>query len=111
LIGNLTQDPELRYTPSGVAVTDIVIAVNEKRRASTGEWVEETTFINVIIWGRTAEYVHQNTQKSSRVFVEGKLKIDTWNKDGEKRTKLKVVSERIVLLDKESDRNDEEENT
>ncbi len=98
LVGNLTRDPELRYVPSGMAVTDVGLAVNDRRKAANGEWVEETTFVDVTLWGRTAEVACEYLNKGSPMLVEGRLKLDTWEKEGKKNSKLKVVGERIQLL-------------
>lgn len=98
LIGNLTRDVELRYLQSGTAVTDVSLAVNEKYKNSSGEWVEEVSYIDVTVWGRTAEVMSEYLSKGSPVFIEGRLKLDTWEKDGQKRSKLKVVCERMQLI-------------
>jgi single-strand DNA-binding protein len=98
LVGNLTRDPELRYLGSGMAVTDIGLAVNEKRKNANGEWIEETTFVDVTLWGRTAEVTSEYATKGSPILIEGRLKLDSWEKDGQKRSKLKVVGERMQLL-------------
>jgi single-strand DNA-binding protein len=97
-VGNLTRDPELRYVQSGMAVTDVGLAVNDRRKTATGEWVEETTFVDVTVWGRQAETVSEYLTKGSPVLFEGRLKLDTWEKDGQKHSKLKVVCERMQLL-------------
>ncbi len=98
LLGNLTRDVELRYTPGGTAVTDIGLAVNDRRKNQAGEWVDETTFVDVTFWGRTAEVASEYLSKGSPVFVEGRLKLDTWESDGQKRSKLHVICERMQLL-------------
>ncbi len=99
LVGNLTRDPELRYVPSGMAVTDIGLAVNDKRKNASGEWIEETTFVDVTLWGRTAEVAGEYLSKGSPVLIEGRLKLDTWEgNDGQKKSKLKVVGEKMQLL-------------
>lgn len=99
LLGNLTRDPELRYTTSGLAVTDVGLAVNDKRKNANGEWVEETTFVDVTLWGRTAEVAGEYLGKGSPVLIEGRLKLDTWeSKEGEKRSKLKVVGEKMQMV-------------
>jgi single-strand DNA-binding protein len=98
LVGNLTRDPELRYIPSGTAVTDVGLAVNDRRKGANGEWIEETTFVDVTLWGRTAEIASEYLNKGSSVLVEGRLKLDTWEKDGKKNSKLRVVGERMVML-------------
>jgi single-strand DNA-binding protein len=100
LLGNLTRDPELRYTPSGMAVTDIGLAVNDRRKNANGEWVDETTFVDVTLWGRTAEIAGEYLTKGSPTLIEGRLKMDSWDdkQTGQKRSKLKVVGERLQLL-------------
>ena len=85
LVGNLTRDPELHYIPSGTAVTEIGLAVNDRRKNAQGEWVEETTFVDVTLWGRTAEVASEYLNKGSPVLIEGRLKLDTWEKDGKKQ--------------------------
>ncbi|MGM0491294.1 MAG: single-stranded DNA-binding protein, partial [Planctomycetota bacterium] len=82
LLGNLTRDVELRYTPRQTAVTDIGLAVNDRRKSADGEWVEEATFVDVTLWGRTAEIASQYLGKGSPILVEGRLKLDTWETDG-----------------------------
>ena len=98
LIGNLTRDPELRHIPSGLAVTDIGLAVNDRRKSASGEWVDDVTFVDITIWGRWAEVVCEYTTKGSPLLVEGRLKLDTWESEGQKRSKLKVIGERTMLL-------------
>jgi len=98
LMGNVTRDPELRYIASGTAVTDIGLAVNDRRKNASGEWVEETTFVDVTLWGRTAEVAGEYVTKGSPLFIEGRLKLDTWEKDGKKNSKLRVVCDRMQLL-------------
>jgi single-strand DNA-binding protein len=99
LLGNVTRDPELRYIASGTAVTDLGLAVNDRRKNATGEWVEETTFINVTLWARTAELASEYLSKGSPVLIEGRLKYDAWETpDGQKRSKLSVVGDRMQFL-------------
>jgi single-strand DNA-binding protein len=98
LVGNLTRDIELRYTQSGLAVTDIGLAVNDRRKTQTGEWVEETTFVDVTLWGRTAEVAGEYLSKGSPVLIEGRLKLDQWEQEGQKRSRLKVIGERMQML-------------
>jgi single-strand DNA-binding protein len=98
LMGNVTRDPELRYIANGTAVTDIGLAVNDRRKTASGEWVEETTFVDVTLWGRTAEVAGEYVTKGSPLFIEGRLKLDTWEKDGKKNSKLRVVCDRMQLL-------------
>ena len=99
LVGNLTRDPELRYTSGGTAVTDIGLAVNDRRKTASGEWQDETTFVDVTLWARQAEVANEYLSKGSPVLIEGRLKLDTWEtKEGQKRSKLHVVGERMQML-------------
>jgi len=100
LLGNLTRDPEVRYTPKGTAVADLGIAVNRTYTAENGEKREEVTFVDVTFWGRTAENAGQYLKKGRPVFVEGRLQLDSWDdkQSGQKRTKLKVVGEVLQFL-------------
>jgi single-strand DNA-binding protein len=98
LVGNVTRDIELRYIQSGTAVTEIGLAVNDRRKTASGEWVEDTTFVDVTLWGRTAEIASEYLSKGAPVLIEGRLKLDTWETDGQKRSKLRVVGERMQLL-------------
>jgi single-strand DNA-binding protein len=104
LMGNLTRDPEVRYTPKGTAVGDIGIAVN--RRIKNGDnWEDETTFVDVTLWASSAEYAQKYLTKGSPVFIEGRLQMDTWEdkQSGQKRSKLKVVAESVQGLQKSGD--------
>jgi len=99
LMGNLTRDPELRVTPKGTSVCSFGLAVNRVYRVDEGETREETTFVDVEAWGRQAEVISKYVSKGGPLFVEGRLKLDSWeNKEGEKRNKLKVVLENMQLL-------------
>ncbi len=100
LLGNLTRDPEVRYTPKGTAVTELGMAVNRVYTAENGEKREETTFVDVTLWGRTAEIAGEYLKKGRPVFIEGRLQLDTWDDEqsGQKRSKLKVVGEGLQLL-------------
>ena len=98
LIGNLTQDPELRYIPSGTAVSDVRMAVNDRVKRND-QWVDEATFVDVTLWARTAEVANEYLSKGSQILIEGRLKLDSWEtNEGQKRSKLKVVGERMQLL-------------
>jgi single-strand DNA-binding protein len=97
LVGNLTRDPELRYTPSGLAVSEIGLAVNDRAKKND-QWVDETTFVDVTLWERTAEVANEYLSKGSQVLIEGRLKLDTWEKDGQKRSKLRVVASKMMML-------------
>lgn len=102
LIGNLTRDVELRFISSGTAVAEIGLAVNDRVKKGD-EWIDETTFVDITLWGKTAETVSQYCQKGSPLFVEGRLKLDSWEKDGTKHYKMRVIGERIQLLGKRGD--------
>ncbi len=100
LLGNLTRDPEIRHTPKGNAVTDISIAVNRRVQDGNGGWKDEATFVEVTVWGNTAENAHKYLSKGRGVFIEGRLQLDTWDdkETGKKRSKLKVVGEIVQFL-------------
>lgn len=98
LMGNITRDLEVKYLQSGMAVTEIGLAVNDRRKNQAGEWVEEVTFVDVTLWGRTAEVAGEYLSKGSPVLIEGRLKLDQWETEGQKRSKLKVVGERMQML-------------
>jgi single-strand DNA-binding protein len=100
LIGNLTRDPEVRYTPSGKAVADISLAINRVWNNDQGQKQEETTFVDVTLWGRQAELAQQYLTKGRGVYIEGRLQMDSWDdkETGKKRTKLKVVGDNLQFL-------------
>ena len=98
LVGNLTRDPELRYIPSGTAVTDIGLAVNDRRKNANGEWVEETDVRRRHLVGPDGRGRQRVLSKGSPVLIEGRLKLDTWEKDGQKHSKLRVIGERMQML-------------
>jgi single-strand DNA-binding protein len=97
LVGNLTRDPELRYLPSGMAVSDIGLAVNDRIKRND-QWVDEPVFVDITLWGRTAEVANEYLSKGSSVLIEGRLKLDRWEKEGQKHSKLKVVGEKMQML-------------
>lgn len=105
LIGNLTRDPELRYTPKGSAVADMSIAVNRSFSNDGGQKTEETTFVDVVAWAKLAELAGQYLQKGRSVFVEGRLQADSWEDKatGQKRSKLRVVAENLQFLNSRED--------
>jgi single-strand DNA-binding protein len=98
LIGNLTRDPEVRYLPSGAAVGDLRLAVNRKYKTQQGEEKEETCFVNVSVWGRQAETCGQYLSKGSPVLIEGRLRYEEWEKDGQKNNRLSVTAERVQFM-------------
>jgi single-strand DNA-binding protein len=100
LMGNLTRDPELRYTPKGTAIAKIGLAVNRTWKNEAGETKEEVTFVDVDCFGRTAENVGQYMRKGSAMLIEGRLKLDTWDdkQTNQKRSKMGVVAETVQFL-------------
>ena len=100
LVGNLTRDPELRYTPKGTAIAKFGLAVNRAWTSESGEKKEEVTFVDIDVFGRTAENVAQYMRKGSPMLVEGRLRLDQWDdkQTGQKRSKLGVVGEIIQFL-------------
>lgn len=106
LVGNLTRDPEVRYTPGGTAVTDVGLAVNRTwYDQKANEKREETTFVDVTLWGRQAEVAGEYLSKGRPVLIEGRLQLDTWDdrETGKKRSKLKVIGETMQMLGSRSD--------
>ncbi len=100
LMGNLTRDVELKYTPSNMAVANIGLAINRRYKGKDGELKEETTFVDCEAWGYTAENMAKFFSKGRPIFIEGRLKLDTWqDKDGSNRSKLKVVVEAFEFVD------------
>ena len=88
LMGNLTRDVEVKYLQSGMAVAEIGLAVNDRRKNQQGEWVEEVTFVDITLWGRTAEVAGEYLSKGSPVLIEGRLKLDQWETEGQKLVQL-----------------------
>lgn len=104
IIGNVTRDVELKRTNSGTAVCEMGVAVNEQRKDQTGEWQEETLFLDVTLWGRTAEIAGEYVGKGTLVQVKGRLRMDAWtDQTGQERKKLKVVGDRMQLLGSRSE--------
>ncbi|MEI9865800.1 MAG: single-stranded DNA-binding protein [Limisphaerales bacterium] len=100
LMGNLTRDPELRYTPKGTAIAKVGLAVNRVWTNEAGEKKEEVTFVDVDIFGRTAENVGQYMRKGRPMLVEGRLKLDQWDdkQTGQKKSRLGIVAETVQFL-------------
>ncbi len=100
LVGNLTRDIELRYTPSGTAVGNTGIATSRKFKSADGQQKEEVCFVDLTFFGRTAEIANQYLRKGSKVLVEGRLKFDTWeDQNGGKRSKHSITVENMTMLD------------
>ena len=97
LVGNLTKDIELRHTKNNTAVTDISIAVNERVKRNE-QWVDEAHFFDITLWGRLAEIAAEYLSKGSSVLIEGRLKHDRWEQDGQKRSKVGIVGEKMQML-------------
>lgn len=111
LIGNLTRDPEVRYTPKGTAVAEFGLAVNRVYTGEDGEKKEEVTFVDITLWARVAEIAEQYLKKGSPVFIEGRLQLDTWDdkQTGQKRSRMRVVGESLQLLGTRPSNRDESE--
>ena len=99
IIGNLTRDPEIRMTASGTKVANIGMAVNRKYKDSAGNAQEETTFLDITLWERLAELAEKYLHKGKLIYLEGRLRMDTWEKDGQKRSKIIIVGHDIQFLD------------
>jgi single-strand DNA-binding protein len=100
LVGNLTKDPELRYTPSGTAVANLRMAVNRKFRDKAQQLKDETCFITAVVWSKQAETCNQYLHKGSSLLVEGRLQSRTWDdtQTGQKRSVIEVLAERVQFL-------------
>ena len=100
LLGNLTRDPDLRALPSGSAVCEFGIAVNRRYMSSNGQEVEEPCFVDIVVWGRSAESCKQYLEKGSQVMIEGRLQLDQWEdrNGGGKRSRLRVIAEQVQFL-------------
>lgn len=98
--GNMTRDPELKYLPSGMACCELGVAVSRKYKNKSGELQEETAFVDVTLWNKTAEWVGDKLKKGMPVYIEGRLKMDTWvdNTTGQNRHKLKVTGDRVQQM-------------
>lgn len=105
LIGNLTRNTEIRYTPSGSAVCEFGIAVNRRFVQANGAEKDETCFIDIVVWGKQAENANRYLQKGSSVFIEGRLVYDQWEEKEtqKKRSRLRVNAERVQFLDRRDD--------
>ncbi len=101
IAGRLTRKPELRRTPNGISVTDLLVALNREFTTLGGDRQQEVCFVDVVVWGKQAESCVQTLDCSSPVLVEGRLQLDVWHaKDGEKRCKLRVAAERVQFLER-----------
>jgi single-strand DNA-binding protein len=101
IIGNLGRDPEMRYTPSGQAVTQFTVAVNRNYRGQDGAWQEETEWFRVVAWAQLAERVAENLRKGMKVYVEGRLQTRQWeDQQGQKRYTTELVANQVTNLDR-----------
>ncbi len=100
LMGNMTRDPEVRYTPKGTAVTDVGLAINRNFTLDDGERREETTFVDITFWGRQAEVIGEYMKKGRPLYVEGRLQLDQWEDktSGQQRSRLKVIGDNFQFL-------------
>ena len=98
LIGNLTKDPELRYTPSGTPVANLRLAVNSSFKDQSGQRKEETCFVTIVVWSKQAETCNQYLKKGRSVFIEGRLIYRSWEQDGKTRSTLEVRADRVQFL-------------
>jgi len=99
LAGNLTRDPDMRFIPSGTAVSNLRLAVNRQYTAKDGERKKETAFVTVVVWGKQAQNCQEHLRKGSPVLIEGRLQSRSWeNSENEKRSTLEVVAERVHFL-------------
>lgn len=99
LIGNLTRDPELRYTPQGTAVATLGMALNSSFKNKSGQMQKDTCFVNVVVWAHLAEVCNQYLQKGKPIFVEGRLKLRSWqDNEGKNRNVLEVVAIRVQFM-------------
>lgn len=114
IAGRLTRKPELRKTPNGICVTDLLVALNREFTTLGGDRQQEVCFVDVVVWGKQAEACANSLDCSSPVLIEGRLQLDVWHaKDGEKRCKLRVAAERVQFLERKhaNERNHEMVNT
>lgn len=104
LIGNLTRDPELKTLSSGNSVADLGLALNRSYKTGDGEKKEETTFVDITVWGRQAEVLAEHAKKGRQLYIEGRLNLETWDSpEGQKRSKLKVVCENFQFIGGKND--------
>ena len=99
LMGNLTRDPELRVTPKGTPICQFSLAINRQFKMESGETREEVIYVDIEAWGKQGETLARYTRKGRQLFVEGRLRFDSWERDGQKRSKLSVVVENFQFLD------------
>jgi|SRR5579859_827818 len=106
LIGHLGQDPTMRYTASGTAVTSFTLATNRQARAADGGTTEEVEWHSIVVWDKLAETCNQYLHKGSRIYIEGRLQTRSWEQDGSKRSKTEIVASEMIMLDARPGGND-----
>lgn len=111
IMGTLTRDPELKYTPKGTAIVELGMAINRTYTTDNGEKREEVVFVDITFWGKTAEVIGEYCKKGKPLFVEGRLQLDTWDdkESGKKRSKLKIVGDNFQFLGGKSESSDTKE--
>lgn len=103
LIGRLTKDPELRHTPGGTAVCELSLAVNGREKDASGDWAERADFFDVTVWGNQGENCARYLSKGKQCAVDGRLRQDRWEKDGQKRSAVKIIANSVQFFSRESD--------
>lgn len=102
--GNLTRDPDMRVTSSGLAIMDLGVAVNDRRKnQQTGEWEDVPNFVDCVLMGRRAEALSPHLSKGMKVAIDGRLRYSSWEKDGQRRSKLEVIVDEIEFMSKRQD--------
>lgn len=111
IMGNLTRDPELKYTPNGTAVAELGLAMNRRYKDGNGVAKEDTTFVDLTLWGRTAEIANEYLRKGDSALIEGRLTLDQWDdkQTGQKRSKLRVTGEQLTMLGQKPQREQSQE--
>jgi len=104
LLGNVTRDPEIRALPSGTSLASFSVGINRKYKGSDGNLKEEACFVDITFFGKQAEVCEKYVHKGDSIFIDGRLKQDSWEKDGQKKSKLVVVGERLQLISKKNDK-------
>ncbi len=103
ILGTMTRDCEIRYTQSGTAIGSFSVAHNEKKKGQDGQYQDVVHFFNVTAWGKTAENINQYFKKGSRILIDGRLDYQSWEKDGQKKSKVGIVVEKFDFIDRKSD--------
>lgn len=101
ILGNLTRDPDMRSTPNGHSVITFTVALNRSYKDNSGEWKETADYVDCVAWSALADKVHEKCFKGSRVLVQGRLQSRSWEKDGQKRSKVEVLASDVIFIDKQ----------